>query len=182
MTYRAAAAITFAAQLIGRGRYGNGQCWTLVEDAIVGAGGQSSRTLTRNFGPHSNYVWGTPVMASNVAPGDVLQFRGYSWTRSITRSSGPTTNALGSARTDTEPSQTRSHHSAIIVRVIGAGLVEVVEQNVPVGSVPRRTILGIVGGTQPPEDTVTTDMMGTYVTRRVIVDTVRNPPLIYRPV
>jgi len=182
MTYRAAGAIAFAEQLVGRGRYGDGECWTLVEDAVVGAGGQSSRTLTRNFGIRSNYVWGRPVMAANAAPGDVLQFRDYSWTRSITRSSGTSTNTLGPGITDSEPSQGRSHHSAIIVRVIRAGLVEVIEQNIPRGTIPRRTILAIMGGAQPPEDTVTNDMMGTYVNRRVIVDAVVNPPSIYRPI
>ena len=41
MPYVATNAIAFAQRQTGR--YRDGECWTLVEDAVVGAGGRSSR-------------------------------------------------------------------------------------------------------------------------------------------
>jgi len=81
MAYNANNAVIFATGKSGR--YGDGECWTLVEDAVVGAGGKSSRVLTPNFSATSSYVWGTVVQPSGLQPGDVLQFSNYSWTRTV---------------------------------------------------------------------------------------------------
>jgi hypothetical protein len=45
---------------------GNGECWTLVDDALRSAGANTSGD--------SNYVFGTPIATSSVIPGDVIQF------------------------------------------------------------------------------------------------------------
>ena len=43
MPYTAATALAFAQRQAGR--YGDGECWTLVEAAIVGAGGVGARFM-----------------------------------------------------------------------------------------------------------------------------------------
>ena len=65
MPYTAAAAVAFAQRQSGR--YGDGECWTLVEAAVTGAGGKSSIPQTPNFGPNVSYVWGAATTLAIVA-------------------------------------------------------------------------------------------------------------------
>lgn len=68
---------------------GNGECWTLANDAVVAAGGKSSPAYTDAPGKE-DYVWGELVVAvtvkggkqttegtgtKSVLPGDIVQFR-----------------------------------------------------------------------------------------------------------
>lgn len=180
MAYNANNAVVFATGKSGR--YGDGECWTLVEDAVVGAGGKSSRVLTPNFSATSSYVWGTVVQPSGLQPGDVLQFSNYSWTRTV---EVDVTNPDGSGSvntTDALESRGSPQHSALVVRVIGAGMVEVVEQNIPGGSGPVQTIqLLLVAGAPSVVTTRTPSAAGVTVTVTTTTDTVLNPPRCYRP-
>jgi hypothetical protein len=128
MPYVANTALTFAQRQINR--YKNGECWTLVEDAIVGAGAKSSIGLTPKFGKNVSYIWGTPVNIVSLRPGDVLQFQSYVW-RKTTRID--VSSAEGSKFSEDFFDQVRgkAHHSALVVRVVSAGIVEVIEQNIP---------------------------------------------------
>ena len=64
MAYNGPNAVAFAQRQSGR--YGDGECWTLMEDAVVGAGGRSSRGQTPHFSPTASYVWGTVVAAGSL--------------------------------------------------------------------------------------------------------------------
>ena len=112
---------------------GNGQCWTLVEEALKDADGQTSNKLMKGkVTANGDYVWGTllgtQVQAQaktlKLQPGDIIQFRNYTCSQ------------------DGGDPDTRPHHSAIIASVNSDGSVEVYESNVPDGdlTVQKRTL------------------------------------------
>lgn len=181
MAYNAASAVSFCQRQIGR--YRDGECWTLMEDAVVGAGGRSSRGLTPHFSATASYVWGTAVATSALQAGDVLQFSGYSWTRTTVTD---VTNADGSGSNDeTFATETRGdpQHSAMVVRVVSPGIVDVIEQNVPRVSGNVQTVtLVLTAPAQRVTTTRTPDGSGQRVTTVTITDSVRNPPRCYRPI
>ncbi|MFO1202231.1 MAG: hypothetical protein U1E58_06295 [Tabrizicola sp.] len=182
MAYTAANALAFCQRQVGR--YRDGECWTLMEDAVVGAGGKSSRVLTPHFSPTASYVWGSVVGIPALQAGDVLQFSRYSWTRTTVTD---VTNADGSGSNDESfATETRGdpQHSAMVVRVVSAGVVEVIEQNVPrmTGNVQTVTLV-----LSAPERRVTTTRTpdgrgGETVTTVTVTDSVSNPPRAYRPI
>ena len=181
MPYSATNAVAFAGRQ--NGRYRDGECWTLVEDAVVGAGGRSSRGQTPNFGPNASYVWGTVVQAAALQAGDVLQFSRYSWTRTVVVDE---TNPDGSGsvgETSTEQGRGTPQHTAMVVRLVSPGIVEVVEQNIPGGSGPVQTI-ELVLSTQPPRIVRTQQAVagGMRVTVTTTTDRVVNAPRCYRPI
>ncbi len=161
--------VAWARQRLGQ-RVGDGECWTLCEQAIVNSNGVSSRTLTPNFGAQSDYVWGDTAALASLQAGDVLQFRNYRWTKT-TRTDEAFSDGSSSFNTQTE-TQTRPHHSAVVGSAASAGMVEVLEQNVdPGGRIvqantlclttqsPPPTVLAIPGGTRTT--TVTHAVSGT---------------------
>lgn len=108
-------------------RVGNGECFTLADRALKGAGAKSAGdfgTVTRD----ADYVWGTAVTLTDLQPGDVVQFRGYRYDRDVTIQ-----NSDGSTTTETDY-QERPHHTAIVEHVGANGAVTVLEQNAPDGS------------------------------------------------
>jgi hypothetical protein len=114
-------------------RYGNGECFTLTDAALGAAGARSARdygTVT----PTADYVWGDSVVLSDLRPGDVVQFRDYSYERvdETEDDSGTTTQ---------EHAEDRPHHTAIVHSVGPNGAVTVWEQNSPPGGSVRRTTL-----------------------------------------
>jgi hypothetical protein len=201
MPYNAAKAITFLKSKSGR--YDDGECWTLAEHAVTGAGGTSSKTLTPNFSPAASFVWGTVVAASQLKPGDVLQFSGYDWTREIVTEvkyppyhpNGDTTDSKIEGGKRGSP-----QHTAIVVNVIAPGVVDVIEQNIPPTTGPVQTAQLVL--TARPKSVTTTRVTVTYeegavdatgkkvagatktgdiVTTVTITETVANPPRCYRP-
>ena len=115
-------------------RVGNGECFTLADRALTGAGAKSARefgTVTRD----ADYVWGTVVALTDLQAGDIIQFRGYRYDRDVTIETPD-----GSTATQTD-FQERPHHTAIVERVAGNGTVTVLEQNAPDGSPVRRSQL-----------------------------------------
>jgi hypothetical protein len=181
MAYNGPNAVAFAQRQSGR--YGDGECWTLVENTIVGSGGKSSRVLTPNFSATSPYVWGTSVTQAALQPGDALQFLRYEWIKSITVE---VTNPDGSGTIDTtEESKGRGepNHSALVVRALGGGMVEVVEQNIPANSGRVQTVT--LALTAPPDSTTTTSTPvagGTRTTVTTTSHTVTGTVYCYRPV
>ena len=160
------------------GRYRDGECWTLVEDSIVRSGGVSSRTQTPRFGTQSDYIWGTLVTLGALRPGDVLQFRNYSW-RTVTNTRITQSNGDWDTSSSTE-TRGRSHHSAIVVQVLNSGGVNVIEQNIPAGSGAVQTV-ALLFSAGPPRTTRTTDALTGAVVETTVTDTVTNPPRAYRP-
>jgi hypothetical protein len=181
MAYNGPNAVAFAQRQSGR--YGDGECWTLVEDTIVGAGGKSSRVLTPNFGPLSSYVWGAVVTQAALQPGDALQFTRYSWTQTVTTAvNNPDGSGTDDSRTET---QTRGapNHSALVVRVLNSGLVEVIEQNIPTRTGQVQTIA--LALTAPPDSTTTTTTPvagGNRVTVTTVSHSVTGTVACYRPI
>ena len=114
-------------------RVGDGECYTLVNRALTAADAKTAR----DFGavsPNADYVWGASVTLTELQPGDVIQFRDYTFKRvDVTDDDSGTT-------TD-EQEGDRPHHTAIVQSVDGNGAVTVWEQNAPAGSSVRRTQL-----------------------------------------
>ena len=94
-------------------------------------------------------MWGTSVTLSDFHPGDVIQFRNYSYERRIVieRSDETVTR---------EDAQDRPHHTAIVQSVDGNGAVTVLEQNAPDGSPVGRTQLFFTSGTTTSGNQTTT--------------------------
>jgi len=55
---------------------GNGECWTLAENALKSAGAKTSRDYGK-VTPNANYKWGKKITKREIRPGDVIQFRNY---------------------------------------------------------------------------------------------------------
>jgi hypothetical protein len=146
--------VAFARQRLGD-RYGDGECFTLVNDALKHVGAKSAEdygTVT----PDADYVWGTSVSLSALRTGDVIQFRGYRFDRTV-----ETNNPDGSGSTTTETQQ-RPHHTAIVERLDG-GAVVVLEQNAPDGAPGTRTRLFFTSTTTTSGNRTTTiSVQGTF--------------------
>ncbi|MES2435242.1 MAG: hypothetical protein V4586_15645 [Pseudomonadota bacterium] len=176
MPYTAATAISFAQRQ--NGRYGDGECWTLVEAAIVGAGGKSSIPQTPNFGPNVSYVWGSAINVAALQAGDVIQYQNYVWTQATRVDvSGPDgTSFREDSRTE---GRGMPHHSGLVIRVISPGIVEVIEQNIPPRSGPVQSVQLVLSA--PAPSTVTTTSGGTTTTTTT-THTVSGTVRCYRPV
>lgn len=193
MPYDATKAIATSRAPVGR--YKDGECWTLMEDAVVGAGGKSSRLLTPKFAPDASFVWGASVSIANLKTGDVLQFSSYKWEQSSRvettfvpkHDDNPNTVEPGSSAFEERGSP---QHSAMVVRVVSPGVVDVVEQNVPEVTGPVQTVrLVLIAG--PPRITsevkefeTAINNVTTKVTRTIRTTTteiVSFPPKCYRP-
>ena len=128
-------------------RDGDGECYTLVNRALRAAGARVAADYAP-VTPDADYQWGTSVTQSELQPGDVIQFRDYSYERvSVTDDDSGTT-------TD-EHAEDREHHTAIVESVDGGGAVTVWEQNAPEGSAVRRTQLFFTSGTTTRGNTTT---------------------------
>jgi surface antigen len=82
-------------------------------------------------------------------PGDVIQFRNYSYEREIVIERADETVTRQDA-------QDRPHHTAIVQSVDGNGAVTVLEQNAPDGSPVGRTQLFFTSGTTTSGNQTTT--------------------------
>jgi hypothetical protein len=139
--------VAYARQRRGE-RVGDGECFTLADRALRGAGARSAGDYGR-VTPDADYTWGDSVNLSELRPGDVIQFRDYSYERTVvTRDANGTTTE--------ERTEERPHHTAIVQSVEGDGAVTVWEQNSPVGSAVRRTQLFFANTTTARGDRTTT--------------------------
>jgi hypothetical protein len=137
-------------------RVGNGECFTLADRALSGAGARSASDYG-SVSPNADFVWGTTVNLADLQPGDVIQFRDYRYDREVS-----TSNADGSGSSDTD-FQERPHHTAIVETVDGNGAVTVLEQNAPEGSAVGRSHLFFSGGSTTTGHTTTTiRVQGTF--------------------
>jgi hypothetical protein len=156
-----ATAPSMADQIVGYARrqsgtrVGDGECFTLTDRALQAAHAKSARdygTVT----PTADYTWGAATTLANLQPGDVVQFRDYSYTREDV-----TANSRGTRTV--ERTEGRPHHTAIVQSVDGNGAVTVLEQNSPAGSGVRRTQLFFTSRSSKSGDTTTTiTVSGTF--------------------
>jgi hypothetical protein len=115
------------------GRVGNGECFALADEALRAAGAKSAADFGR-VTSHADYVWGTSVGLADVQPGDVIQFRNYTYHRvDVVKDDRATTTE--------ERDEGRPHHTAIVESVDGDGALTVWEQNAPAGGPVTRTQL-----------------------------------------
>lgn len=111
--------VAFARDRVGQ-TVGAGECFDLADQALRNAGAKTAA----DFGPvtaNGNYHWGTQINLSDLRPGDIIQFRNYSFVHKTIESDGSWSEQSGD----------RPHHTAIVDRVVGHGTVVVLEQNVP---------------------------------------------------
>ena len=128
--------LAFARSQVGQ-KDGDGECTTLVEDALEKGKAKGVRAFGK-VGPDTDYKWGTPVSLPHVRPGDVIQFRDYVLVVTIVTETR-TGNVIHTREEEDE--QTRPHHTALVEKVMGDGGLTVLEQNVPPGEgVTRRTL------------------------------------------
>lgn len=107
-------------------KVGRGECFDLADEALKNNGFKTASDYGR-VTRDGDYKWGKPVPLNDSKPGDVLQFRNYE---------NKTTQEDGSWE-----SQSRPHHTAIVVANDGKGHITILEQNAPEGSpVTERTI------------------------------------------
>ena len=118
--------VQFAQNRLGR-RVGDGECFALADQALRGAGAKSAADFG-SVSAEADYVWGTAVSLTNVQPGDIVQFRDYQYTRREDDDDGAWR----------ENSESRPHHTAIVVSNDGNGQLTLIEQNAPPGSAARR--------------------------------------------
>ncbi|HTU99750.1 MAG TPA: hypothetical protein VMF13_04375 [Luteitalea sp.] len=120
--------------------HGNGECFTLADDALKGSGAKSAADFGR-VAPDVDYVWGTAVTRANLQPGDVLQMKNYrvDIEETIAKSDG-------SAEIN-DIFEERPHHTAILESVGADGRVTVLEQNHPVGTAVTRNVLHLTNAT-----------------------------------
>ena len=130
-------------------RVGDGECFTLADRALRGAGARSAADYG-SVTPDADYVWGTSIAVSQLQPGDIIQFRGYRYDREVV-----TEGSDGTIDT-AEDYQERPHHTAIVESVGANGAVTVLEQNAPEGSPVTRNQLFLTGGTTTSGRTRTT--------------------------
>ena len=142
----------FANGNIGK-QVGNGECWTFAEQALVSAGGQTSRDLMGDAAitDDADYVWGDAIAVKDLNPGDILQLRDYVMT-TTTVVSVLYTNLPKGVEIDENPIEESSdsvtlslpHHTAIVTSKYSNSGVKVLHQNVePKGKVVQKGRLAL---------------------------------------
>jgi hypothetical protein len=135
--------VAWSVKRIGQ-KIGDGECWTMLETALTDCGGKTSTQLMGGkVGPDGDYIWGTLAkdLRRDVVVGDILQFRNFVWED---RTEVKTTHPNGDWDTGGTTVEKRPHHTAIVEAVVGQGIVDVLEQNVPGGDPIHRARLHIV--------------------------------------
>lgn len=140
--------VTYATQRMGN-RHGDGQCFTLADDALKNASAKSAGDYGK-LTPDADYVWGTAVKASDAKVGDLIQFRNYRYDRTV-----ETKNPDGSGEAD-DDFQERPHHTAIVEQLNDDGSVTVLEQNAPDGEPVVRSVLYFKSDKKKAGNTTTT--------------------------
>jgi hypothetical protein len=115
-------------------KVGGGTCWDLVEKALDAAKAKGSNdygkvTLT------ADYKWGQPISLGDAQPGDILQFKDHVATVAKTRNvkiNFPNGESIEYESFKTHD-YTRGHHSAIVDKNLGNGVIRVWEQHVKRG-------------------------------------------------
>jgi hypothetical protein len=131
--------VTYVSGNIGT-QVGDGECWTLAEQALAQAGAQTSRDImgASKVTPDADYVWGDKIAAKDITPGDILQFRDYVMkTRTVVSvlyknlPQGVTISPNPVDESDDEETFDQKHHTSIAAKSYDNKRVAVLHQNVP---------------------------------------------------
>ena len=118
-----AAVAKFAKAKLGE-KVGDGECATLVAQALEAAGAKTTGDYGVS-GDDADYVWGTPVEnPADAKPGDIVQYRDAVFVSKTTRKLPD-----GGTRTTTA-TRTVAHHTSIVAANLGDGRLKLYEQNV----------------------------------------------------
>ena len=120
--------------------HGDGECFTLADDALKDSGAKSAADFGK-VAPDVDYIWGKAVTRTDLKPGDVIQMKGYRVDIEET-----TTNEEG-GKEISEIFEERPHHTAIVEAIGSDGRVTVLEQNHPVGTGVTRNVLHLTTAT-----------------------------------
>ena len=137
----------FARQKVGQ-VHGDGECFTLADDALKGAGAKSAADFG-TVAPDVDYVWGAAVARAALKPGDIIQMRDYR-----VETNTETNRPDGSSESDTRIEE-RPHHTAIVESIGADGRATVLEQNHPVGSAVTRNVIHLTDTTSSSGSTTT---------------------------
>lgn len=164
----------FASTRMGQ-QVGDGECFTLVDQALRGAGARSAASYG-TITPEANYVWGRAITVGQAQAGDVIQFSNYRYVKRVTtkivRRDGSEEESF------TEVEQSRPHHTAIVAIVEGQGAVTVLEQNVE--GVRRVSGQGLFFTSLSAPPVISIDAGGTSTTVTTVI-TVGGQSRFYRP-
>jgi hypothetical protein len=123
--------VAFARSQQGR-QVGDGECTDLADAALQQNGGRTIDAYAAASSGNDDYTWGKPVSLRDARPGDILQFRDFN-----------TTTTVSSGMSESTMTDMRDHHTAIVEQNLGSVLV-VLEQNVPpMGRVVQRNRIPI---------------------------------------
>jgi hypothetical protein len=139
--------LAFARQRTGQ-VHGDGECFTLADEALRNAGAKSAADFGK-VGPGLDYVWGRAVPRAALQPGDIIQMRDYHANITSDRD-----HPDGSSDSDTH-SEERPHHTAIVESVGTDGQVTVLEQNCPDGAPVTRSVLHLTNSSSSSGGTKT---------------------------
>jgi hypothetical protein len=143
--------VAFALHAQGR-QVGDGECFSLADQALANAGARSAAYYT-DVTPDGDYVWGKPVSLATVMPGDILQFRNFHIVRRITATIRGDDGAM--SQMQSQETEDRDHHTAIVTANYGTSLA-IVEQNVePLGRVVQSNTIEIASGTRQTNNAAT---------------------------
>ncbi len=131
--------VSFARQRRGQ-VHGNGECFTLADDALRHAGAKSAADFGR-VAPDADYVWGAAVARTHLQAGDIIQMRDYHL-----ELESSTEHPDGSSESESRV-ESRPHHTAIVESIGTDGRVTVLEQNVPDGGPVTRSVLHLTSTT-----------------------------------
>ncbi len=164
----------FASTRMGQ-QVGDGECFTLVDQALRGAAARSAASYG-TITPEANYVWGRAITLGQAQAGDVIQFNNYRYVKTVTTKIVRRDGSENESTTEEE--QSRPHHSAIVASVGGQGAVTVLEQNVEGARRVVRNGLFFTSRSEPP--VITIDAAGTSTTVTTVI-TVSGQNWFYRP-
>jgi len=107
-----------------------GECFDLADFALKSIDAKTAKDYGK-ITDNTDYVWGELINFMRAVPGDIIQFRNYKATITV--------NEDGYTPYKSQFTVKRPHHTAIVSRVKGVGIILVLEQNVGDGP-QRRTV------------------------------------------
>lgn len=149
--------LAYARALIGQ-KDGDGECTTLVENALTKGKARRAEDYGK-VGPDTDYKWGTRVPLARVHPGDIVQFRDYSFHMTVVTQTR-TGNRIETLTQTNE--QSRPHHTAIVEKVHGDGSLTVLEQNIEAGPVIESKLFFKDRASTAPGETTTIKVHGKF--------------------
>lgn len=111
-------------------KVGSGECFDLADFALRSIDAKTAKDYGK-ITDNADYVWGELINFMKAVSGDIIQFRNYKATITV--------NEDGYTPYKSQYTFTRPHHTAVVSRIKGNGVILVLEQNIGDGP-QRRTV------------------------------------------